>query len=150
MEPDARGARRGAGGGTRADGATAPLSLADTRGNRDDPRRQRAREPPARTRRSLRGRAWVDRLQRRHRAGGGDERRRLLPPGDGRADPQVRGDGRMVRRRWADGLVQRPDPVRRAGGAGGADGGRDARRDGRPDGEVAETWARARLLARRG
>src|SRR5947208_9261698 len=107
-------------------------------------------KPPARARRPLRRPARLDRFQRGHGAGGSDERRRLLPLGDGRADPQVRGDGRVVRRRRTDGLVQRPDPVRRAGGAGGAAGARDAGRDGRPYGEVAEARARARLLARCG
>ena len=60
-------------------------------------RRERAREPPARARRPVRRPARPDGLQRRHGAGGGDDRRRLVPRRDGRADPQVRGDCRLVR-----------------------------------------------------
>ena len=59
---------------------------------------QRAREPPARARRPVRRPPWLDGFQRRHRAGGGDERRGLLPPGDGGAHRPLRGDRRLVRR----------------------------------------------------
>ena len=48
----------------------------------------------------------------------------------GGIDPAVRGDGRLVRGRRGDGLVQRPVPDPRAGRSSRGDGDRDARRDG--------------------
>jgi CheY-like chemotaxis protein len=137
---------RGGGAGRRAreDGAVAPLPLADACRGRDGARRKRPREPPARASRPVRRPARLDGLQQRHGAGGGDERRRLVPRRDGRADPQVRGDGWLVRGRRADGVVQRPDPVRRPGRARGADGVemRNAMS------ELTAAWRKARPRAR--
>ena len=66
----------------------------------------------------------------------------------GRSREPIRGHARALRRRRADGLLQRPAPVPGRAGAGGAHGGGDAKPSRRAGGELAPTRARPAVSGR--
>ena len=93
-------------------------------------------EPPPRDHRGVLRPARVHAVRRDGRARGGDGRARRVPRGAGRAHPPLRGDDRALRRRRADGLLQRPAALRGRAGARRPDGRRDARAGVRAGGDV--------------
>ena len=74
-----------------------------------------AGEPPPRGRGRVLRPARLHRLRRDGRAGGGDGRPARVPRRAGRADPPLRGHAGALRRRRADGLLQRPGALPRPG-----------------------------------
>ena len=110
-----------------ADQPAAPLPVTTT-GRSGRRRRDPAAEPSPRDRRGLLRSAELHPVRRDQRARGGDGRARRVPPGHRGADPRIRRHAGAVHRRRDHGVLQRPDPVRRRGGARGPDGGGHPRR----------------------
>ena len=110
--------------------------------------RGRHQEPPARHQRGVLRPARLHRLCRDRGAGGGDGRAQRVSRLPRRADPQPRGHLGQIRRRRADGVVQRSDQVRSAGASRGPHGRRDARRGRAARGQVAQVRPPARLRHR--
>ena len=122
-EPNARGARAGAGRGARAVAAAAAVPLAAARrrdrlvGRRLDPC-----QPSPAGRDVLRRPPRLDELRRRGRAGRADAGARRVPRDDRPSRQALRRDGRLPRGRRSPALLQRPDrdPRRRRCGRCGS------------------------------